>query len=155
MEKLLDINGNEFKVGCVFGLKCDSDKREVLKIYDDGVFTAKCGDRDASVFWASSSLLHNKARILRYRALAPGKNDKMINQYDKTNKGVALDCIEGNFILKLSGLSGLMWETPDRVEFVSRPTDTNTEIESIRKEVADAEAHLKAAQEKLSKVEKR
>lgn len=155
-----DINGNEFKVGCVFYNERDYSIRELLAFKGNKLVywseTNQCsGNFPISYF--------SNPRILHYRELAPDKNGKMLCEGDTIFNHFGKERIAHGFILGYLCTSdkdgaGIGWYSADNYTFVSRPTDIpapNPELEAIRKEVADAEAHLKSAQEKLSKVEKR
>ncbi|MCK9569921.1 hypothetical protein M0R72_13340 [Candidatus Pacearchaeota archaeon] len=158
MAKIVDVVGNEFKVGCVFEMTCDKDKREVLKILDDGVVTMKLGDGSTGIVWESFLLVHNKARIVSYRSLAPDKNGKMLCEGDtvlnrwnekRIVRGLCLDTL---LTSDKDGLA-LGWTISKDFTFFSRPTDQQKSAEAIALEqlIKDGEEAKRKLDEALKK----
>jgi hypothetical protein len=158
MTKLVDARGNEFKVGCVFGIVGDNYKREVVKITDKGLYFLNVEGGWLSSEWYEKELLADKARILHYRELAPDKHGKMLCEGDTVKAGyfkeinTVLTFID-KFLLSTTN-GGARWDSPKEVEFVSRPTDDPKadEKKALQQKIVELEAkvaELKAQAERM------
>jgi hypothetical protein len=134
-EKLVDINGNEFKVGCVFDFQ-DGKEREVLKVLSNRIIYLGKGE----IVWieAQEFLKKHFARILHYRELAPDKNGKMLCEGDTVSKWdakvIALSSV-GKYIICAYPDGEFSWANPFEVTFVSRPTDAPSEAAKKKAEL--------------------
>lgn len=105
--------------------------------------------------------------VVEYRRLDFDKNGKMIRENDVLARpnGKKTDSVVGMygryFIFKEANDGAFKGEfnyhPKNECTFVSRPTDNpfSAEVEAVRKEVIDAEAHLQAAKDKLAKIERK
>ena len=142
-----DINGNEFKVGCVLkdSYHCEL---EVLKIIGDELI---CMGNVPQQFFVS---MLSEARILHYRELKEDKNGKMLREGDTIDMG-------GKHFLALDFMGAFFWLGEDEYcqspycTFVSRPTDAPAKsaeaikLEQLIKENEEMQAKLKEALKKV------
>jgi ABC-type iron transport system FetAB ATPase subunit len=152
-----DCNGNEFRVGCV--VEWDGVKRKVVEVDDSYIFTIRVGDSLSFARWSASEISSNKICILHYKELAPDKNGFMLCEGDTVTSEYigkftrVIGYINTHCILQDTTCeTNMMWCKPDRLTFVSRPTERkNTElIERLKKM---EEAHAKEGEE-IAKLKK-
>lgn len=151
-----DINGNEFKVGCVFGIVGDNYEREVVKITDEGLYFINVEGGWLSSEWHGKELLEDKARILHYRELAPDKHGKMICEEDRVKTSFKERTVYGiigeTFLLDWDkGSDRFYTEKANICTFVSRPTDVPNEAAKKKAELQEQISKLEADKDKLAK----
>jgi len=143
-----DINGNEFKVGCVIGINEDEYLREVTKILQDGRLVTWSDHYDVDRVWDEDILKRAAARILHYRELALDKNGKMLcegDTVDRTSyKNAIVQGMAGKYFIVEYEPGEFVWTTQDYITFVSRPTDMSiksaeaTKLEQLIKEAKES-----------------
>ena len=134
-----DCNGNEFRVGCVFGNRYNKDEREVVKIFND--YLLYVNTKNGISATNDVGFLAESATILHYKELAPDKNGKMLNQYDRvvvdTGQEAIVEAVLGGYILSSfeNRPNTFNYSMPYQVAFVSRPTDVPTEAAKLKAEI--------------------
>lgn len=148
-----DINGNEYKVGCVYNTvpSGNGDVREVVKVLQDGVIY---WNNIAGVSDRNDANQLKRFRILHYRELAPDKNGKMICEGDTLSRPWGRDDVvvghNGRYFTFQSERDEFNFHATNECTFVSRPTENTKKMELLAKAdelIAKANEMKKKAEE--------
>lgn len=149
MDKLVDVNGLEFKVGCIYERAGYKALCYVFDIYDGNILaslgTYGVDARSNFHTYCPSKKELSSSHIVSYRELAPDKNGFMLCEGDTVSAGdgsrIVIDSkliayINTYCILQNPNYpTSMTWCKPERLTFVSRPTESAKKKAELQAEI--------------------